>query len=173
MSEYVEKLIFYGDLSIEKHGFLNNEISRSLFLFRKNYQLNEKIVNVDTLSRQNYNFGSPNVKCFLIERMASVLPRTFQAKEFEEKREILELVRYYWKFSAEFARRTEPLLDLLKHGRTFYWGKEQQRSFEDMKGAFTNVPILQFPDFKQPFIFTTGVSDFAMGREREYLAVVE
>ena len=32
-----------------------------------------------------------------------------------------------------------------------------------MKSALTSVPILQFPDFKQPFILTTDDSDFAIG----------
>ena len=52
---------------------------------------------------------------------------------------------------------------MLKQGRTFYWGEEQQRSFKGMKGALSNVPILQFLEFKQPFTLTTDASDFAIG----------
>ena len=78
-------------------------------------------------------------------------------------REFLGLVGYYRKFIAEFARRTKPLSDLLKQGREFHWGSDQQRSFDDMKDALSHAPILQFPDFEQPFVLTTDASDYAIG----------
>ena len=78
-------------------------------------------------------------------------------------REFLGLVGYYRKFIYEFARQTKPLPDLLKQGREFHWGSEQQRSFDDMKDALTHAPILQFPNFEQPFVLTTNASDYAIG----------
>lgn len=78
-------------------------------------------------------------------------------------REFLGLVGYYRRFIAEFARRTKSLSDLLKQGRKFVWGEEQQKSFDDMKDCLTRAPILQYPDFEKPFILTTDASDYAIG----------
>ena len=78
-------------------------------------------------------------------------------------REFLGLVGYYRKFIADFAARTKPLSDLLKKRREFVWTEQQQHSFQDMKDSLTRAPILQFPDFGQPFVLTTDASDFAIG----------
>lgn len=86
------------------------------------------------------------------------LPETVtQIKSF------LGLVGYYRKFIKDFAKITRPLTACLKKGRKIVLDDEYRNSFETCKKLLTNAPLLQFPDFKKPFILTTDASNFAIG----------
>ena len=52
---------------------------------------------------------------------------------------------------------------LTKLGVKFRWDEAQQRAFEKMRDLIITDPILQYPDFKRPFIVTTDASDYAIG----------
>ena len=75
----------------------------------------------------------------------------------------LGLVGYYRKFIPNFSRRAKPLNDLLKKTQTWKWEREQEESLRDLKEQITKPPVLQFPDFTQPFVLTTDASDYAVG----------
>ena len=51
---------------------------------------------------------------------------------------------------------------LLKKDVKFYWS-EKQEAFELLKEKLCEEPLLQRPDFSQPFILTTDASGFAIG----------
>ena len=53
--------------------------------------------------------------------------------------------------------------DLLKKNTPYDWKDEHQKSFDSLKEALCTAPVLQHPDFSQPFILTTDASDFAVG----------
>lgn len=75
----------------------------------------------------------------------------------------LGLVGYYRKFIKDFAKLTKPMTSCLKKNRKVEHTSEFLESFNKCKQILTNDPILQFPDFDQPFILTTDASDFALG----------
>ena len=52
---------------------------------------------------------------------------------------------------------------LTKLGVKFRWNKAQQKAFEEIQDLIITDPILQYPDFKKPFIVTTDASDYAIG----------
>jgi len=75
----------------------------------------------------------------------------------------LGLAGYYRKFIPQFSKIVKPLNDLLKKDHTWKWEVEQTQSFQQLKSALTEEPVLQYPDFTRPFILTTDASGFAVG----------
>lgn len=78
-------------------------------------------------------------------------------------KQFLGLIGYYRRFIPDFAKISKPLTQLLKKHLKFFWGPEQQKSFEILRDKLCSQPLLQYPDFKRPFIVTTDASDFAIG----------
>lgn len=80
-------------------------------------------------------------------------------------RSFLGLVGWYRRFVPDFARRAAALSDLTrKSGSTqIPWGEEQERAFLDLKQALCQDPVLQSPDFGQPFTVQTDASGVGLG----------
>ncbi|CAK9816540.1 Retrovirus-related Pol polyprotein from transposon 17.6 [Anthophora quadrimaculata] len=84
-------------------------------------------------------------------------------KNSKNIRQFLGLVGYYRRFIKNFAEKSKPLSDLLKKNAQFVWGKEQKKSFLELRKALCRSPILQYPNFDKPFTLTTDASDYAIG----------
>lgn len=78
-------------------------------------------------------------------------------------REFLGLTGYYRRFIKNFSGIAKPFTHLLENDTEFIWDKKTQNAFDNLKSALCTAPILQFPDFSQPFIITTDASGFAVG----------
>jgi hypothetical protein len=72
------------------------------------------------------------------------------------------MVSFYARFIPEFSLRAAPLHRLKGKGIQFEWGEEQQASFESLKGALCEAPVLQVPDFGKEFVLVTDASDIAV-----------
>ncbi|XP_011863867.1 PREDICTED: uncharacterized protein LOC105559856, partial [Vollenhovia emeryi] len=57
----------------------------------------------------------------------------------------------------------KPLTNLLKKDIDFNWGNKEQESFDTLRNALCQEPILQYPDFTKPFLLTTDASGTAIG----------
>lgn len=86
------------------------------------------------------------------------IPRTQK-----EIKRFLGLLGYYRKFIKDFAKLAKPFTECLKKGRKIDLNEKYIETFEVCKHILTNDPILQYPDFSQPFILTTDASKFAIG----------
>lgn len=75
----------------------------------------------------------------------------------------LGLTGYYRRFIDNFSKITKPLTCLLKKDIPFIWSQEQEFSFNFLKEKLITAPILQYPDFTQPFVVTTDASNYAVG----------
>lgn len=91
-------------------------------------------------------------------------------KNAKEIKIFLGLAGYYRKFVKNFAGLFSPLTALLRKNSRFVWTKTCQTSFDLLKEALTNAPILAFPDFNKPFHLHVDASDNAVGLvlEQEY-----
>ena len=78
-------------------------------------------------------------------------------------RQFLGLAGYYRRFIEGFSATAKPLSDLLKNNTPYDWKYEHQKSFDTLKEALCTTPVLQHPDFSQPFILITDASDYAVG----------
>ena len=79
---------------------------------------------------------------------------------------------YYRKFIKNFSSIAKPLNSLLKcvdntkkgnKTRLIEWGPDQQMSFDKLKEACYNAPVLAYADYKQPFILYTDSSLDGLG----------
>lgn len=81
----------------------------------------------------------------------------------KEVKSFLGLAGYYRKFVKDFSQISKPLTSLLKKEVRFEWSDMCQHSFEQLKNMLTTEPLLQHPDFTQPFLITTDASNSAIG----------
>ena len=84
-------------------------------------------------------------------------------KTKEEVRSFLGLVTYVGKFISDLATVTEPLRILLKNESKFYWGQEQDKSFEMLKLKLSEIPTLSYFDPKQRTRDIADASPIALG----------
>ena len=86
-----------------------------------------------------------------------------QPRTIENVRSFLGLAGYYRPFIKDFAKIASPLNQLLKKDVSFHWSAAQERSFQDLKTALTQAPVLAFPDFSLPFELYTDSSSLGLG----------
>ncbi|PNF31840.1 hypothetical protein B7P43_G08901 [Cryptotermes secundus] len=75
----------------------------------------------------------------------------------------LGLTGYYRKFIPHYSTIAKPLTTLLTKETPWKWNSEEQESFDLLKAKLVEFPILQYPDFQQPFLLTTDASGYGLG----------
>jgi len=78
-------------------------------------------------------------------------------------KQFLGLAGYYHRFIENFSKVAKPLLDLTKQSVAFKWKQEQQEAFNKLREILCSEPILQYPNFNEPFVITTDASRYAIG----------
>jgi hypothetical protein len=105
----------------------------------------------------------------LSARGIRVLPERTQAiqsypppKNLRTLRRFIGMTGFYARFIPDYSRRAAPLHALKRKGAKFEWGDEQQAAFVSLKGALSEAPVLQVPDFNKEFVLVTDASDCAI-----------
>ena len=70
---------------------------------------------------------------------------------------------FYRRFIQDFAHLSKPLTSLLAKGIDFILKDEAKEAFEAIKEALIKAPILQAPDWNQPFELMCDASDCVVG----------
>jgi hypothetical protein len=70
---------------------------------------------------------------------------------------------YYRRFIKDFAIHARPLNLLTREKVAFEGGKDQETAFTHFRNILTNEPLLQYPNFNEPFVLTTDASNYALG----------
>ncbi|CAM8931913.1 unnamed protein product [Rhodiola kirilowii] len=70
---------------------------------------------------------------------------------------------FYRRFLKDFSKRALPLSRLLQKDVPFEFTEECKVAFDDLKAALTSAPIIQAPDWTQPFEIICDASDYAVG----------
>ena len=75
------------------------------------------------------------------------------------------LVGWYGRFVPQFCTRAGPLIDLTRKSAPtrVVWSDQCSKAFEDLQTCLTKGPILQSPDFSQPFLVQTDASGVGLG----------
>ena len=91
------------------------------------------------------------------------LKKMRQPTNVSELRSFIGLCNYYRNFIDKFAIVCGPLYDLLKTTNNFVWTEVHQNTFNRLKQALIESPMLHFPDYKLPFVVQTDASDSGLG----------
>jgi len=86
-----------------------------------------------------------------------------QPKNLRELRGFVGLASYYRKFIKDFSNIVRPLTKLFKKSEEYIWTEKQGKAFDILKEKLTTAPVLQFPNFDEPFILYTDASMQALG----------
>ena len=78
-------------------------------------------------------------------------------------KQFLALAGYNRRFIDGFSKIASPLNQLLKKDIPFNSTEKQQAASDILKAKLCEEPVLQRPDFSQPFILITDASGFAIG----------
>jgi hypothetical protein len=90
--------------------------------------------------------------------------RTRSIREFPPPRDakgisrFIGMINFYHKFIPRLSEIAAPLNASRKKGVKFKWGHEQQQSFELLKQAIAQPPVLRMADFGKKFILQTDAS---------------
>ena len=81
----------------------------------------------------------------------------------DKVRSFLGLCGYYRSFVKGFATIASPLTKLTRKDQPFHWHDPQEKSFQELKRALINAPILAFPNYSAPFVLYTDASGTGVG----------
>ena len=73
------------------------------------------------------------------------------------------MVNFVGIFCLELQKLLKPIYNLIRKGRQFIWGEEQQVAFEEIKSRLQRCPVLHLPDKKRRFQLYSDTSKFATG----------
>ena len=73
------------------------------------------------------------------------------------------MVNFVSIFCPELQRLLKPIYDLIRKGRQFVWGKEQQEAFEEIKQRLQKTPVLHMPDRIGRFQLYSDTSKYVTG----------
>ena len=73
------------------------------------------------------------------------------------------VVNFMSTFCPELQKLLKPIYKLIKKGRPFIWGDEQQKAFEEIKNRLLNPLVLNMPDKKGRFLLYSDTSKHTMG----------
>ena len=74
------------------------------------------------------------------------------------------MVGYYREFIKGMAEISEPLNRLRREGQPFIWTGDCQKAFESLRTCLVELPVLTFPDWREPFYLEADASDVSVGR---------
>ncbi|GFV48740.1 retrovirus-related Pol polyprotein from transposon 297 [Trichonephila clavipes] len=84
-------------------------------------------------------------------------------KNNKEVSKFLGMAGWYQKCIPKYADICEPIYRLQKKGAKFNWSTEAQDSFDKVKQALTEAPVLQLSNFTEQFNLFTGASGVGIG----------
>uniref|UniRef100_A0A183BXR9 RNA-directed DNA polymerase n=1 Tax=Globodera pallida TaxID=36090 RepID=A0A183BXR9_GLOPA len=84
-------------------------------------------------------------------------------ENLKELQSFLGMVGYYGKFIPSMATLSEPLNELRRTKVKWYWGKEQQEAFSQIKRMLVSNELLVHYDPEKPLFLATDASDYGVG----------
>jgi hypothetical protein len=78
-------------------------------------------------------------------------------------RSFLGHAEFYRRFIKDFSKITKPLTHLLQKDVAFNFDEKCLVAFQTLKSALVSVPIIQPPDWSEPFEIICDASDYAVG----------
>ena len=94
-----------------------------------------------------------------LEAIQNLKPSTTQ----KGCRSFASVVNFVSIFCPELRKLIKPIYELTKKGRSFVWGEEQQKAFDEIKNRLQKPPVLSMPDRRGRFLLYSDTNKFATG----------
>ena len=146
----------------------------------------ERMANLTGMRR--VNAGNPTVPAHLEDlfersvnnldndeksQLLQVLVKHQGAKNVKEIQQFLGLCNYYRRFINQFSDIASPLTHLTKKSVDFVWDDRCLRSFEKLKQALCEAPVLSYPMNDGEFILDCDASDSGIGESSHRFSMVK
>ncbi|KAL5579862.1 hypothetical protein UlMin_012304 [Ulmus minor] len=167
-SEYIENIIevFMDDFSVYGSSF--DDCLKNLTLILKrcietnlvlnwekcHFMVNQGIVLGHVISNEGLEVDKAK-----IDTMRSLPPPTC----VREVRSFLGHAGFYRRFIKDFSKISRPLCRLLQKEVSFEFDEDCLKAFEKLRELLTTAPIIQPPNWSQPFELMCDASDYAVG----------
>ena len=90
-----------------------------------------------------------------------------QPRKVKDVQSFLGLTGYYRRFIKDYAKIAEPLLKQIRNSQRsnhhLQWSPECADAFETLKKKLTHAPIMNTPNFEQPFILELDACEYGLG----------
>ena len=97
--------------------------------------------------------------CSQLEAIQKIKPPTMA----KQHKSFAGMVHFLSIFCPDLQKLLKPIYDLMRKGRQFVWGKEQQDAFEEIKQRLQKPPVLHMPDKIGRFQLYSDTSKYATG----------
>ena len=98
------------------------------------------------------------------ETKIEAIKRFQRPKCLKQLRSFLGLCNYYRKFIKDYSRYARVLESMCGNNKDkLIWSENCEKSFEELKKALSDTPVLVYPDFKKDFILDTDASFDTIG----------
>ncbi|CAH1720138.1 unnamed protein product [Aphis gossypii] len=158
---YLDDIVVHGS-SLNDHQNKLEQVFNRLRVHRLKLQpqkcsfLRKEVIYLGHVINENGVSPDPNkLKCI------KDYPKLKNAKDIKS---FLGLLNYYRRFVDNFAKIAKPLTYLLKKDVPFTWTDNCEHSFQELKKALMNPPLLVYPDWEAgKFNLCTDASQYAIG----------
>ncbi|CAI6358323.1 unnamed protein product [Macrosiphum euphorbiae] len=158
---YLDDIVVHGS-SLNDHQQKLEQVFNRLRIHKLKLQpqkcsfLRKEVIYLGHVINENGVSPDPNkLKCI------KEYPKPKNAKDIKS---FLGLLNYYRRFVDNFAKTAKPLTYLLKKDVPFIWSDNCEHSFQELKKALMNPPLLVYPDWEAgKFNLCTDASQYAIG----------
>ena len=160
MEVYMDGITVYGgdfeECLTNLEAILQRCIEKNLVLNweKCHFMMNQGIVLGHVISSRGIEVDKEKIE------LISKLPSPTNVKTV---RQFLGHAGFFRRFMKDFSKIAKPLYKLLEKDAKFFWEKECQESFEELKSHFTTAPIVRAPNWKLYFEVMCDASDLAIG----------
>jgi hypothetical protein len=167
-SEFIEEIVevftddfsFYGKIFVDCLANLDKVLTRCaevdlvLNWEKCHFMVKQGIVLGHVISERGIEVDKAKVE------MVEQLPPLTNVKSL---RSFLGHAGFYKRFIKDFSKITKPLTHLLQKDVDFDFDEKCLAAFRILKSALVSAPIIQPPDWSQPFEIMCDASDYAVG----------
>jgi hypothetical protein len=146
---YLDDIVIFGE-TLQIH----NEKLREVLNRMRKYNLKLQPDKCEFL-RKKYPTQATSLQEMALNLMKERLKREKLSctNNYSEIKEFSRIGRIYRRFIPNFISKiAKPLTELLKNNTPYVWNEKTEIAFNALKEFFSTEPLLQYPDFKKPFV---------------------
>ncbi|GFV78002.1 retrovirus-related Pol polyprotein from transposon 17.6 [Trichonephila clavipes] len=147
---------------VEK-SFISEEVYRKYFSYRPRQKTKDRVVTAQGAQCCHLGLVIGKEGIETDHSKVKAITEMKPPKNSKEVSKFLGMVGWYQKFIPKYADIWEPLYQLKKKGAKFNWSTEAQDSFDKIKRALTEAPVLKLPNFTEQFNLFTNASGVGIG----------